>query len=253
MAVARQALADHRAGEHVERGEQRRGAVALVVVGHRSRPALLDRQRRLRAVERLDLALFVHAQDDRVLRRVQVQPDHVDELLLEPLVVGELERLHLVRLQAARRPDPLHRRRADTRGPWPSTGSSSASHPQASRAASRGRSPRPSPSGSTASVPAPGRTRRERLRALQREPCPPSAHRRRRHTELSAAIRVVRHPVGRQQQHARPLHITMRGRPRTRDSLSSTSRCSGGHHKRRSRRAHRLTLPQTPLIYKTLH
>ena len=113
MAVTGQALADHPAGEHVERGEQGRGAVAFVVVGHRPGPALLHRQARLGAVERLDLALFVHAEHDRVLGRVQIQADDIDELLLEARVVGELERLHLVRLQAARGPDPLHRRRAD--------------------------------------------------------------------------------------------------------------------------------------------
>ena len=53
------ALADDLAGGDVERGEQRRRAVALVVVRHRSGAALLHRQARLRAVERLDLALLV--------------------------------------------------------------------------------------------------------------------------------------------------------------------------------------------------
>ena len=37
VAVALHAAAQHRAVEHVERGEQRGRAVALVVVGHRSR------------------------------------------------------------------------------------------------------------------------------------------------------------------------------------------------------------------------
>ena len=50
------ALADHRAVEHVERGEQGGGAVALIVVGHGAGAALLHRQAGLRAVERLDLA-----------------------------------------------------------------------------------------------------------------------------------------------------------------------------------------------------
>jgi len=72
VAMAGQALADHRPAQHVERGEQGGGAVALVVVGHRARAALLHRERRLRAIQRLDLALLVHAQNDRVLGRVQV-------------------------------------------------------------------------------------------------------------------------------------------------------------------------------------
>ena len=83
VAVPRQALADHRAGQHVQGGEQRRGAVALVVMGHRARPSGHHRQRRLGAVQGLDLGLLVHAQHDRLLRRVQIQADHVDELVVE--------------------------------------------------------------------------------------------------------------------------------------------------------------------------
>ena len=133
MAVPGQALADHRAGEHVQRGEQGGGAVALVVVGHRAGPARLHRQRRLGAVQRLDLGLLVHAQHDRLLRRVQVQPDDVDELLLEPRVVGELERLDPVRLQT----------RAPTRSaaPWPAdtpTRAAIVRHSSASRRALQG-------------------------------------------------------------------------------------------------------------------
>src|SRR6266540_4362405 len=48
-----------------------------------------------------------------VVRRVEVQPDDIDQLLLEPAVVGQLERLHPVGLQPPRGPDPLHRRRGD--------------------------------------------------------------------------------------------------------------------------------------------
>ena len=42
--MTRHAAADNRAGEHVERREQRGGAVTLVIVGHRAGPALLHRQ-----------------------------------------------------------------------------------------------------------------------------------------------------------------------------------------------------------------
>src|SRR5260370_2493371 len=61
----------------------------------------------------LDLGLLVHAQHHRLVGGVQVQADDVDELLLEPLVIGDLERPDPVRLDAAGGPDPLHRRRAD--------------------------------------------------------------------------------------------------------------------------------------------
>ena len=90
MAVARQALADDLAREHVQRGEQRRGAIALVVVGHRAGAAPLDRQRGLGAIERLDLGLLIHAQHDCLLGRIEVETDDVDELLLKRLSFDSL-------------------------------------------------------------------------------------------------------------------------------------------------------------------
>jgi len=45
VAVTRQALTDHRAGKHVQGREQRGGAVALVVMGHRARTPGHPRQR----------------------------------------------------------------------------------------------------------------------------------------------------------------------------------------------------------------
>ena len=56
MPVAGHAFADDGAVEHVERREQGRGAVALVVMRHRPAAALLHRQARLGAVKGLDLA-----------------------------------------------------------------------------------------------------------------------------------------------------------------------------------------------------
>ena len=44
-----------RAVENVQRGQQGRGAVALVIVRHGAEPDLLQRQARLGAVEGLDL------------------------------------------------------------------------------------------------------------------------------------------------------------------------------------------------------
>ena len=53
------AAADHAAVEHVERREQRRCAVALVVMRHGAAASRLQRQPRLGAVERLDLAFLI--------------------------------------------------------------------------------------------------------------------------------------------------------------------------------------------------
>src|ERR1019366_9488271 len=50
-------------------------------------------------VQGLHLALLIHAQHDRLVRRVQVQPHHVADLCLQLGVGGELESLRSPRLQ----------------------------------------------------------------------------------------------------------------------------------------------------------
>jgi len=51
----------------------------------------LHPQARLRTVERLDLALFVAAEHQRVIGRLQVQPHHIQQLVLEARIARELE------------------------------------------------------------------------------------------------------------------------------------------------------------------
>jgi len=100
MTVARLARSQHRAVEHVQRREQRGRTVALVVVGNTLDIAEAHRQHRLGALQGLALALLVHADYQRVVRRAQVQADHVAQLLDEERVVGQLEAFGAVRLQA---------------------------------------------------------------------------------------------------------------------------------------------------------
>ena len=99
MPVALHVAADDRAVENIQRGEQRRRAVALVVVGHRAGAALLQRQAGLGAVERLDLALLVDRQDDGMGGRIDIEPDDVAQLVDEFRIVGQLELPHPVRLE----------------------------------------------------------------------------------------------------------------------------------------------------------
>jgi len=61
--MPRQALADHGTVQRIEGRKQRGRSVALVVMRERLRAAPLQRQPRLGAIERLDLALLVAAQD----------------------------------------------------------------------------------------------------------------------------------------------------------------------------------------------
>jgi hypothetical protein len=113
MPVALHVLADHGSVEHVHRRKQGRRPVSLVVVGHGSGSALLERQAGLRSVERLDLALFVDGEDDGVRRRIDVEPDDVAQLVDEGGVVGSLELPDPMRLEPVSAPDALNGAGAD--------------------------------------------------------------------------------------------------------------------------------------------
>ena len=63
MPMTWHALADHLAIEHAEGRKQRGRTIALVIVRHRATAALLQREPGLRAIECLDLAFLVNAQD----------------------------------------------------------------------------------------------------------------------------------------------------------------------------------------------
>ena len=102
--------ADHGPIGGVERGEQACRAVPQVIVGALLRHPGHHRERRLRARQGLHLTLLIHAQNDRRLRRVQVQTDHVVDLLHEQRIGGQLERLAAVWLYPERPPDPPDRR-----------------------------------------------------------------------------------------------------------------------------------------------
>ncbi len=112
-AMTRVAFADHEAAGDIQCREQRRRAVAFVVVGHGGGATGLQRQARLAAIEGLDLALLVHTQDQRLVRRVHIKPDNVGDFLLEIGIGRDLEGLDQMRLEPGLTPDPLHRRVAD--------------------------------------------------------------------------------------------------------------------------------------------
>jgi len=127
-------------------------------MGHRAGPAALHRQARLGAVERLDLALFVHAQHDRFVRGVEVEADDIDQLLFEAAVVRELEGVDPVGLKPAGPTRSAARWPGSPLGLWPSSGSSNASRQAALSAASRRRSHRSSPFGIDGLRPRPSAT-----------------------------------------------------------------------------------------------
>src|SRR5260221_9398543 len=111
MAVTVHVVTDNGAIENVEGGEERRGAMAFVVVRHRAGAARLHRQAWLGAVERLDLALLVDREDNGMGGRIDVEADNVFELLGELRIVRQFKRPDAMRGELVGRKDALHHRK----------------------------------------------------------------------------------------------------------------------------------------------
>jgi len=104
-AVAWHAFPDDQARFDVQCGEEHGCAMVLVVVGHRGRPPILERQIRLRPIERLDLRLLIDAEHDRAIRRINVVAEDFGDFLLEHRVVRDLEPFHDMRPETRIGPD----------------------------------------------------------------------------------------------------------------------------------------------------
>jgi hypothetical protein len=113
--VTRFAGSEQRAVEHVQRREQRRCATALTVMSDPFNVAEAHRQHGLRTLERLTLALLVHAQDQGVLRRTQVKANHIAQFLDEELIGRELEAFAAMRLQTQQLEVTVHTGWRDSR------------------------------------------------------------------------------------------------------------------------------------------
>src|SRR5713226_1764730 len=105
MPVSLMAFAHDLSLECFPGGEQGGRAVAFVIVGHRAASPLLDRQPRLCAIQRLNLALFVYAEDDRLLRRIQVQAYHISHLFQELRIARKFKSLRAMWLKIVGAPD----------------------------------------------------------------------------------------------------------------------------------------------------
>src|SRR5512145_594991 len=84
-------------------------AVPFVIVGHRSGASPLERQARLRAIQGLDLTLFVHTEHHGALRRLEIEPYYRLQLFYEMGILRELESLDPVRLETVGAPDSRNR------------------------------------------------------------------------------------------------------------------------------------------------
>src|SRR4029079_6106924 len=114
--MALHVAADDGAVENVKGGKQRGRAVALVVVGHGSGAALFHRQAWLSAVERLDLALLVDRDHDRMGWWIDIEADDIAQFVDKLWIRRGLEVFDPVRLKAMRAPDALDGTCADIDG-----------------------------------------------------------------------------------------------------------------------------------------
>jgi len=91
VAVPLHVAADHGPVEDVERGKERGGAVALVIMGHGAGSPLFQRQAGLGLVEGLDLALLVERRGDRVSGRRDIEAHDIAKLVMNS---GSLDSLN---------------------------------------------------------------------------------------------------------------------------------------------------------------
>src|SRR4026209_1752579 len=113
MAVPRHAGPDHPPVQGIERCEQSRRPVTLVVVGHRATATLHQWQPRLCSVERLNLALLIDTEHQCMLRGIQVKAHDIVQFLDELRIATQLEGSSQMRLQAVSPPDTTNRARAE--------------------------------------------------------------------------------------------------------------------------------------------
>jgi hypothetical protein len=113
MPVLRLTFSDYRTFEHIQRREQSRRSMALIIVRSPRGQARTQRKDQLCSVQRLNLALLVHAQNNRFIRRIHVEAHTVAYLPRKLRIVAELEGFDAMRLQFVFLPDSLHCRRTD--------------------------------------------------------------------------------------------------------------------------------------------
>ncbi len=102
--------------EQAQGCEQGGRAVASVVVRHRPTAPLLQREARLGAIEGLDVAFLVDAQDQGLVRGIKIESHDIVELLDKLLVPADREGPDEMGLEVVSLPDTPNRRLAEALG-----------------------------------------------------------------------------------------------------------------------------------------
>ena len=92
----------------VERGVERQRAMADVFKAVPLGPARRERQNRVFPIERLNGGLFIDGEDRRMMRGMQIEPDHIGGLRLEVGIIRGHVALHQMGLNPVLLPDTRH-------------------------------------------------------------------------------------------------------------------------------------------------
>lgn len=101
-------IADDFPLQQIEGGEERGRPVALVIMRHGSAPALLHGQAGLSAVQSLNLALFIDAQHQSMIGRIQIQTRDIAHFFDEERIVGKFETASAMGLQREGAEQAMH-------------------------------------------------------------------------------------------------------------------------------------------------
>jgi hypothetical protein len=103
-------LPDDRAVGDIECGKERGRPVARVIVGKgRVQAGLSSAAGPTGCGPKLNLALFIAAKDQRMLRRLEIESDDVRQLFGKVRIVGDLESPAQMRLESVLLPDAANR------------------------------------------------------------------------------------------------------------------------------------------------
>ena len=105
MPMAGHAVPDHLAVEHAQGSKQGSRSMADIIMGHCSTAAFLQGQTGLGSVKGLNLAFLIHAQNQGLVRRIQIQPHDIAQPLYEALVPAEFKGADQMGLQVVSLPD----------------------------------------------------------------------------------------------------------------------------------------------------
>lgn len=104
--MALSGLAKDFAASGIEGSVKRKGSMAVILKTMGFGSAWRKGQNRIQTVQGLDSALFVHAKDRGMIRRVKIEADNVGSLLLKVGVLAQHVAAQPVRLKAVASPNP---------------------------------------------------------------------------------------------------------------------------------------------------